>query len=318
MTRTVSHSPKPVSRSARCPRLAPGRSGPGGGGITAPPFAWLPATSWGGPAPLALGVDAGEGLRPCAIILLSSPRVYHVTAAELGIRRAEAGSKTHGEPIRPRDSTTILDSSQRRGVASPAESPRAGGLAATIPLGVWLKGDCRPGGPSTSGPADPARFGNAYALPPWPGPCLEASEARSRGLRRLDGVREEARLGARTTLECWTRNRISSKPAALRNRISFPGSTAPASYRVLASMDCYRASISEPRRSGLRSRRLYTLWKDAPLGVFRTGDGRSTGYCGRFGDLAAVPGPTVPNRAAKSGGFLRIFARGERLVYAVS
>lgn len=215
------------------------------------------------PAPLDLGMEAAK-----AFAIRNHPSVlaarHNVTAAEIGIRRAEAALKPTVNLSGRVAFDDDFESSQSvtLGVSGPIS--QGGRLAATIRQAMAQRDASRSGLYITHLQVE-QRVGNAYALLAVARASLDASVREVRAATvGFDGVREEARLGARTTLEVLDAEQDLLDARA--NRISSQIDEALASYRVLASMGLLTAASLNLGVQVYDPAAYYTLVQDAPLG----------------------------------------------------
>jgi outer membrane protein len=189
---------------------------------------------------------------------------HNVTAAEIAIRRAEAALKptvnlsgrvAFDDDFQSSESVTL-------GISGPIS--QGGRLAATIRRAMAQRDAARAGLYITRLQVE-QRVGNAYALLAVARASFDASDREVRAATvAFDGVREEARLGARTTLEVLDAEQDLLNARA--NRISAQIDQSLASYRVLAAMGLLTAGSLNLGVQVYDPAAYYTLVEDAPLG----------------------------------------------------
>ncbi|SLN46707.1 TolC family outer membrane protein [Roseisalinus antarcticus] len=215
--------------------------------------------------PANIGYDANAA-RSFAVRNHPSIRaaMHNVSAAELNIRRAEAA-------LRPRVTfqgsvgfNDDWDSSESIGLNISGPISQGGRLASTSRQAMARR-DAQRAGLHIVRQQIEQQVGNAYALLTVARASREASERQIRAARvAFQGVREEATLGARTTLDVL--NAEQELLDAQANSIAAQIDETLASYRVLSSMGLLTA---EDLNLGVQSydpSAYYNLVKDAPLG----------------------------------------------------
>lgn len=165
---------------------------------------------------------------------------HNVSAAELNIKRAEAAQKPR---VTLRGSLGLdgdLNSTKTIGVTVGGPIYQGGAMSSRIRQAMARRDAARAGLHQVSRAIE-QQVGNAYATLQVTGQILDASSRQVRAARSAyGGLQEEAKLGARTTLDVLNAEQslLDAQVGAITTRID----RVMASYRVLASMGLLTAS----------------------------------------------------------------------------
>lgn len=189
----------------------------------------------------------------------------NVAAAELSIKRAEAAL---GPTVSFSGSVSLDDdfnSSEQIGLSVGGPISQGGRLASTIRQAMARR-DAQRAGLHVTRMQIEQQVGNAFALLSVARASREASDGQIRAARvAFQGVREEATLGARTTLDVL--NAEQELLDARANSISAQVDEVIASYQVLAALGLLTAEHLDLPVQSYDPTAYYNVVDDAPLGL---------------------------------------------------
>ncbi len=190
-------------------------------------------------APVSRSVDEAKAyaVRNHPLVLSGQ---HNVSAAELSILRADAAMKatvTLNGQVGVNDN---LIAGAQLGITMSGPIYQGGRLSA-LARQAMARRDAQRSGLHTTALNVQQTVGNAYALLNVAGARRDASDRQVRAARQaFEGVREEATLGARTTLDVLNAEQIQLDAQA--NRITAAADEVTASYAVLSSMGLLTAA----------------------------------------------------------------------------
>ncbi|EAR50169.1 Outer membrane efflux protein [Oceanicola granulosus HTCC2516] len=225
-----------------------------------PPGALAPVQ----PAPIEYGLDAAKDFAVRNHPLIRAAQ-HNIAAAELNIVRAEAAQRPTVRAQGSINFDTDFNSSEQFGISIGGPISQGGALAAQVRQAMAQRDAQRAGLHITVNQIE-QQVGNAYALLAVAVASAEASDRQIRASRvAFQGVREEATLGARTTLDVL--NAEQDLLDAQANLISAQVDQAIASYNILAALGLLTAEHLNLGVQSYDPAAYYNLVKDAPLGL---------------------------------------------------
>ncbi len=187
---------------------------------------------------------------------------HDVSAAELNIRRADAAMKATVTLNGRIGITQDFNTGAEIGLTASGPIYQGGRLSALMRQAMARR-DAQRAGLHTTSLNLQQNVGNAYALLSVARARLDASDRQVRAaLQAFQGVREEAALGARTTLDVLNAEQIQLDAQA--NLITAAADEVTASYTVLASMGLLTAERLRLPVQIYDPAAYYNLVKDAP------------------------------------------------------
>lgn len=221
------------------------------------------------PAKLGRSLDSAR-----AFAVQNHPSVieqrHNVSAAELTIRRAEAAMKPSVNLNAGVGLNQNLDTNQRIGITIGGPIYQGGALTSQVRQAMARRDAARAGLHQVSIGVE-QQVGNAYSLLRVTQLGREASDQQIRAARSaFDGIREEAKLGSRTTLDVLNAEQdlLDARVQSLSTQID----QVIASYNVLAAMGLLTADYLNLPVQQYDPEAYYNLVKDAPAARSRQGE----------------------------------------------
>ncbi|QQA41575.1 TolC family outer membrane protein [Pelagovum pacificum] len=216
------------------------------------------------PAPLQYGMDEAKAFavrnHPTAIAAQ-----HNVTAAELNIRRAEASYRPTVTLNGGLNYDNDFNRTEQFGLSIGGPISQGGALASNVRRAMANR-DAQRSGLYVTKTNIEQQVGNAYALLAVARASLDASNRQISSARvAFQGVREEATLGARTTLDVLNAEQdlLNAEAAQVSARID----EVLATYQVLSSMGLLTAQNLNLGVQSYDPAAYYNLVQDAPLAL---------------------------------------------------